>query len=154
SYLPLYGFAMLATPGLVADLLKGLFGRTRPKLLFADDRYGFTGLAFHPDYWSFPSGHTVNAVAIAIALYTIWPRFWPLCLVFAGLVAASRIILSAHYAGDVVMGVYVAAVVCTYVRFVFARSGISIEAARAGELQYPAPLSWRERLGLARFERG
>ena len=148
SYLPLYGFVMLATPGLAADLVKCLFGRLRPKLLFADDRYGFTGLAFHADRWSFPSGHTVNAVAIAIALCTIWPRLLPLGIVFATLIALSRIIITAHYVGDVLGGVYVAVVVTYYVDAVFRRSGIDIAAAKAGVLHPLPQRSWRQRLGL------
>src|SRR5262249_40398676 len=152
--LPLYVFVMLATPGLAADLLKCLFGRLRPKLLFADDRYGFTGLAFHADRWSFPSGHTVNAVAVAIALCTIWPRLLPLGIVFATLVALSRIIISAHYVGDVVGGVYVAVVVTYYVDAVFRRSGIDIAAARSGILHPLPQRSWRQRLGLEALPSG
>src|SRR5216684_1324500 len=50
------------------------FRRARPKLLFANGEYSFTWLAGQADYWSFPSGHTANAVAIALAVSMIWPR--------------------------------------------------------------------------------
>src|SRR5262249_8853400 len=37
SGLPLFFFVAVAVPGLVADLLKGIVGRARPKLLFSQD---------------------------------------------------------------------------------------------------------------------
>jgi lipid A 4'-phosphatase len=148
SYLPLFFFATLAAAGLVVDVLKGVFGRARPKLLFADGEYGFFFGSAHADYWSFPSGHTANAVAIALALFAIWPRFLPLYVVFALLVALSRIIITAHYLSDVIMGACVAVVTARYVAFVFACSGIPIAEAKAGILPPRPTLDWRDRLGL------
>jgi lipid A 4'-phosphatase len=148
SYLPLFFFATVAAPGLVVDVLKGVFGRARPKLLFADGGYGFFFWSARADYWSFPSGHTANAVAIALALVAIWPRFLPLYVVFALLIAMSRIIITAHYLSDVIMGAYVGVLVGGYVAFVFERSGISIAAAKSGVLPPRPALAWRERLGL------
>jgi lipid A 4'-phosphatase len=148
SYLPLYFFATLAAAGLAVDVLKGVFGRARPKLLFADGQYGFFFWSAHADYWSFPSGHTANAVAIAIALSAIWPRFLPLYVVFALLIGLSRIVITAHYLSDVIMGAYVAVVVARYVALVFERSGIGVAAAMTGALPPRPVLGWRDRFGL------
>jgi lipid A 4'-phosphatase len=148
SYLPLYFFVSVAASGLAVDLIKILVGRTRPKLLFADDQFAFTGLASRADHWSFPSGHTANVVAIAITLTTIWSRLLPVAVVFAGLVAASRVIITAHYVSDVVMGAYIAVMVTRYVEFVFAQSGVPVAAAKAGSLPSRPKMPWRDRFGL------
>ncbi|MBV8650984.1 MAG: phosphatase PAP2 family protein, partial [Alphaproteobacteria bacterium] len=147
SYLPLYFFVSLAASGLAVDLIKVLVGRARPKLLFADSTYGFTGLASRADHWSFPSGHTANAVAIALSLITIWPRLLPLAVIFAGLVAASRFIIQAHYVSDVIAGGFLAFVITRYVEQVFVRSGVPIAAAKSGSLPAGTKVPWRTRFG-------
>jgi lipid A 4'-phosphatase len=151
--LPLFFFISVALPGLLVDLLKGIFGRARPKLLFQDREYGFTWWGRNADYWSFPSGHTANAVAIALALGAIWPRFRPLFWLFALLVAASRVIISAHYVGDVMMGAVIAAALVPYIGFVFHQCGIDLAEARQGALTPRPALPWRARLGLDRLAR-
>jgi membrane-associated phospholipid phosphatase len=100
------------------------------------------------DFWSFPSGHTANAVAVALALSSIWPRCRAAAAIFAVLVAASRIIITAHYVSDVVMGAFLAFAIVPYIRFVFAQSGIDLDAARKGERRRPAIVPWRARLGV------
>lgn len=99
-------FAAIALPGLLADIAKPVFGRARPRLLFSDHVFGFTWSGAHADHWSFPSGHAVTIVALATALYAIYPPLWPAYAAMALLVAASRIIIDAHYVSDVVAGAY------------------------------------------------
>src|SRR4029077_18525753 len=53
---PAFLFAAVAASGLAVDLLKVIFGRTRPKLLFAAGNYDFSWLGLAADHWSFPSG--------------------------------------------------------------------------------------------------
>jgi lipid A 4'-phosphatase len=148
SALPLFFFTSIAASGLAVDLVKTVFGRARPKLLFSNGEYYFGWWGTQADYWSFPSGHTANAVAIALALTMIWPRYRALYGVFAALVAASRIVITAHYVSDVVMGAFLAFVIVPYIRFVFAQSGIDLEAARNGKRPAHPALPWRARLGL------
>jgi undecaprenyl-diphosphatase len=100
----LFVFVAVASAGLLADLLKVIFGRARPKLLFLDGSYGFTWGATQADHWSFPSGHATTIVALATALYLLWPRGLPLYLVTAALVVASRFIIGAHYLSDALAG--------------------------------------------------
>lgn len=57
-----------------------------------------------PDRWSFPSGHSVNAFSLGALMALTFPRVAPLCLVVAGSVAASRVVLGMHYVSDVVAG--------------------------------------------------
>lgn len=57
-----------------------------------------------PDKYSFPSGHSITAFAIAISIGFFYPQL-QLCLLFiALLIAASRIILGMHFLSDVLAG--------------------------------------------------
>lgn len=100
-------FAAVAIPGLLIDIFKPVFGRARPELLFRENLFGFTWRGPHADLWSFPSGHSVTIVALATALYAIYPPAWPAYVLLALLVTASRIIVDAHYLSDVIAGAYV-----------------------------------------------
>jgi lipid A 4'-phosphatase len=122
----LYLFLAVAGSGLVADIAKVIFGRARPKLLFADGIYAFNWGATQADYWSFPSGHATTIAAVAVALYLLWPRGWPLYLVAALLVAASRIIIAEHYASDVLVGAALGAGFAWALWQGFARAGVAL----------------------------
>jgi lipid A 4'-phosphatase len=134
-------FAGIAAAGLLNNLLKIVFGRMRPKLLFSDDAYGFTFFHFHPDYWSFPSGHATNMAAIAVALYFLWPRYRWVYLAAAAVMALARVMQTVHYASDVVVGAALAAYVVVLVRLWFERRGFDIFAA-------PVPAGFGHGLGL------
>ncbi|MHB1618102.1 MAG: phosphatase PAP2 family protein, partial [Metallibacterium sp.] len=49
------------------------------------------------DEFSFPSGHTLQAVSFSLIACAWFPMLTPLLLVFTLLVAASRIVLGLHY---------------------------------------------------------
>lgn len=138
----LFVFVTMAAAAVPVSLLKNLIGRARPRLLFRDEIYGFWPFRFEYDYWSLPSGHTATAVALAMALYFLWPRYGPLYLGAALLVAMSRVIITTHYFADVVAGAYVAFVGAVVVKLFFERRGTDIFDARraAGqEIQERAP---------------
>ena len=116
-------------------LLKVLIGRARPRLLFREEIYGFWPFRFEYDYWSLPSGHTATAVALALALYFLWPRYWPLYLGAALLIAASRVVITTHYFADVIAGAYVAFVGALVVKHLFLRHGADIFDARPAKIQ-------------------
>jgi lipid A 4'-phosphatase len=99
-------FIALAVPGIVADIVKPVFGRARPVLLFRENLFGFTWGNPHANAWSFPSGHSVTIAALAVALYAIYPPAWPAYALLALTVMASRIILDQHYLSDVIAGFY------------------------------------------------
>lgn len=122
----LYVFACVALPGLLTNLLKALFGRSRPKLLFADGDFGFHFLRFHPDYWSFPSGHTTAAAGLAMAICLMRPRLWPVGLVFTMAVAASRVVLDRHYLSDTLFSAFLAVAAAIALQYVFTERGARI----------------------------
>ncbi|MAK91456.1 MAG: phosphatase PAP2 family protein [Oceanospirillaceae bacterium] len=56
------------------------------------------------DLYSFPSGHTMNAVNFAVLFCVFAPALFWLVVPFAILVALSRVILGMHYPTDVLVG--------------------------------------------------
>jgi lipid A 4'-phosphatase len=111
AFIPGFIFVAVAASGLLADLLKIIVGRTRPKLLFVDGTYDFTWFGLHADHWSFPSGHATTAAALMAALWCLWPRPLWLYVAAAALVAASRVITGEHFLSDVVAGAAIGVIV-------------------------------------------
>jgi len=57
-----------------------------------------------PDKYSFPSGHSITAFAVATSLGLFYPQLLAVLLTAAFLIAASRIILGMHFLTDIVVG--------------------------------------------------
>jgi membrane-associated phospholipid phosphatase len=100
-------FIAVALSGLIGDIMKPIFGRARPALLFRDNLFGFTWSGPHASLWSFPSGHSITVAALALALCAIAPAYAPAYAIAALLVMASRIVLDMHYLSDVIAGGYI-----------------------------------------------
>ena len=102
-------FVTIAAPGILGDVLKPVFARARPVLLFRENLYGFTWGSPHANAWSFPSGHSITVTALAIAASVIYPPTRPAFWLLALAVMASRVVLDAHYLSDVIAGFYIGA---------------------------------------------
>ena len=150
AVVPLFLFLSIAVSGLVTDLLKVVFGRARPKLLFANETFGFDWWGTKADFWSFPSGHATTVVAIAAALYCLWPRFLPLYVAFALLVSLSRAVIGAHYVSDVIAATFIAISTTAYLRHVLERGGVALPDAASGLPGSRPALPWRERFGFGK----
>jgi undecaprenyl-diphosphatase len=62
-----------------------------------------------PDQFSFPSGHTITAFAVAISLGGFYPEILPGMLFCAISIAASRVVLGMHFLSDVLAGAAIGA---------------------------------------------
>jgi lipid A 4'-phosphatase len=119
--IPALLFSGIAVSGIVVDVIKVIVGRPRPKLLFSAGSYEFSWIGLSADHWSFPSGHAATAAALAAALWCLWPQPVLLYVIGAALIAASRVVMGAHYLSDVVMGGFIGVVVTRALAVAFAR---------------------------------
>jgi undecaprenyl-diphosphatase len=103
------GLAAVAVSQLTFRVLKRIIGRERP---CASEPHAWSML-LPPDRFSFPSGHSITAFAIATAIGLHYPALM-VGLIFCALsVAASRVILGLHYLSDVVAGMLIGIVIGT-----------------------------------------
>jgi len=73
------------------------------------------------DEFSFPSGHTLHAVAFTIIALAYFPLLAPLLIPFTLAIAASRVVLGLHYPSDVLAAILIACLL----------SGMSLSLAAA-----------------------
>jgi undecaprenyl-diphosphatase len=123
-------FAAIALPGLFVTVVKRLIGRARPFIGGDADPFLYLPLGWRPDYASLPSGHATNVFAALIAVGLVWPRLRGVTLVYALIIAASRVIVLAHHPSDVIAGALVGMLGALLVRDWFAarRLGFVLES--------------------------
>jgi undecaprenyl-diphosphatase len=93
--------ALAAGTGIAVFLrLKRMFRRRRPCVF---EPHCWATL-LPPDQFSFPSGHTITAFAVAVSLATFYPELGAGLLFCAFSVAASRVLLGMHFLSDVLAG--------------------------------------------------
>ena len=85
--------------------LKRTIGRKRP---CAVEPHCWATL-LPPDQFSFPSGHTITAFAVAVSLGAFYPSMLPGLMFCAASIALSRILLGMHFISDVLAGATIGA---------------------------------------------
>jgi membrane-associated phospholipid phosphatase len=136
------GFLFLAigVPGLFVTTVKRMIGRARPLATGHIDPFAFAPFIWRADYASLPSGHATTAFSVLVAFGTLWPRARTALLLYALAIAASRVMVMAHYPSDVLAGAVVGTVGALMVRHYFALHRLGFSAGADGELhQYPSP---------------
>jgi undecaprenyl-diphosphatase len=78
--------------------------RARPAERPANCFFGGLDRGWSFDEFSFPSGHALNAFALATTLGLAVPLLWPVLLFLAVSIAASRVVLGVHFLTDALAG--------------------------------------------------
>ncbi len=100
-YEALEAAAASSSTGVILFLrLKRMFNRQRP----SEIQPHCWATLLPPDQFSFPSGHTITAFAIAVPLGIFYPSLMVGLLFCAVSIAVSRVLLGLHFLSDVVAG--------------------------------------------------
>ncbi len=133
-------FVAIGVPGLFVNVVKHIFGRARPGVGGSLDPFLFSPFSWPAAYAGLPSGHATTVFSVLVAFGTLWPRGRTLLWVYALLIAASRVAVTAHYPSDVLAGALVGVVGALLVRRWFALRGLGFSIAPDGILrQKPGP---------------
>jgi membrane-associated phospholipid phosphatase len=145
-------FAAIALPGLFVTIVKRLIGRARPFIGGDADPFLYLPFIWRPEYASLPSGHATNVFAALVAVGLVWPRSRPIMLVYALIIAASRVIVLAHHPSDVIAGAILGAVGALLVRDWFAARALGFVIDRDGAVRaLPGPSLRRLKAVARRF---
>ena len=87
------------------QVLKRMIGRKRP----CEIEPHCWAHVLPPDEFSFPSGHTMTAFGITVALALFYPALSAALLFFAFSIAISRVVLGMHFVSDVIVGMLLGA---------------------------------------------
>ena len=134
------GFLLLAIglPGLFFSVAKRLIGRARPLVEGSTGPFSYRPLGWSVEYASLPSGHSIDAFAAATAIGVLWPWTRPFMWTYAVVIALSRVVLTAHFPSDVLVGAVVGVVGVLLVRDWFATRGLAFVLGADGTVR-PLP---------------
>src|SRR5262249_44674152 len=113
-------------------------GRPRPFVEGSADPFIYRPLGWSVEYASLPSGHAVDSFAAAMAIGVLWPRMRPLMWTYAVVIAVSRVVLTAHFPSDVLVGAIVGVVGALLVRDWYAARGLGFVVGADGTVR-PMP---------------
>ncbi|WFU60279.1 phosphatase PAP2 family protein [Bradyrhizobium brasilense] len=127
-----YLFLSVVLSVAVGELIKWIVGRGRPFVGGKANAFNFQHFAGTEAYSSFPSGHSITAFALAFAISAVWPGARFVMLVYALVIAATRLVLLAHHPSDVVAGALVGVIGAMVVRYWFAARRLGFAIHRDG----------------------
>jgi membrane-associated phospholipid phosphatase len=143
-------FAAIGAPSLFATIVKRMIGRARPMVTGVLDPYAFVPFKWDSAYASLPSGHTTTAFAVLVAFGSLWPRARTIVLIYALLIAASRVVITAHFPSDVLAGALVGTIGALMVRRWFALRGLGFSVGPDGAMHRFSDPSLRRIKSVAR----
>jgi membrane-associated phospholipid phosphatase len=133
-------FTAIAVPSLFVTIIKRMIGRARPLVGGSLDPFLYSPFVWRAEYAGMPSGHATTAFAALVAFGTLWPRARTLWLIYALLIAVSRVVVTAHYPTDVLAGALVGIAGAVVVRHYFAQRRLGFAIGPDGTiLQYAGP---------------
>ncbi len=143
-------FFAVGVPALFVTIIKRIIGRARPYVSQITDPFSYSPLIWKASYASFPSGHSSNAFAAAIAIGALWPRARLPMWIYAVVIATSRVIVNAHFPSDVIVGAVVGTAGALLVRSWFAARNLAFTVGSDATIhRLPGP-SWRRTKSVAR----
>jgi membrane-associated phospholipid phosphatase len=143
-------FTAIAVPSLFVTIIKRLIGRARPLVGGSLDPFLYSPFVWRVEYAGMPSGHATTAFAALVAFGTLWPRSRTLWLIYALLIAISRVVVTAHYPSDVVAAALVGMGGAIMVRHYFARRRLGFAIGPDGTIHQLAGPSLRRMKAVAR----
>jgi len=96
--------ASLAVGSVILHTIKLFFGRRRPRDDIEMSLYGFLPFSFDLDYNSFPSGHALTIMCVAVIATAVWPQLAVVWFAIAAWLGLTRAVLTAPYLSDVLAG--------------------------------------------------
>ena len=109
-------------------ILKNIVARPRPYATYPELVEDIANLIHVPKSYSFPSGHTVSAMAAAFTVLTQHKKLGIVTLVCATLMGLSRLYVGVHFPTDVYGGIIVGALVALFVWYATKKLSPVIEA--------------------------
>lgn len=102
-----YSFAFGTCLGVGSAILHGMklvVGRRRPRDDMELGLYEFVWFKFKLDFNSFPSGHALTIMSVAVIASCVWPWLAVLWFAVALWLGVTRALLTAHFLSDVFVG--------------------------------------------------
>jgi membrane-associated phospholipid phosphatase len=124
----------VATPLAAGEIIKWVVGRGRPFTGGKANPFNFAPFAGTEAYASLPSAHAITAAALALAVASVWPQARLPMILYALLIAGSRLVLLAHHPSDVVAGALIGVVGAMLVRYWFAARRLGFAILRDGKI--------------------
>jgi len=143
-------FVAIGAPSLFDTIIKRMIGRARPLVGGSLDPFLFSPFKWTAEYAGLPSGHATTAFAALVAFGTLWPRARTIVWIYALLIAASRVAVTAHYPSDVLAAAPVGVGGALLVRRWFALRGLGFSISPNGVLHQKQGPSLRRIKAVAR----
>lgn len=103
---------------IVEYITNHVVARPRP-FITHNEIYQLAKFFASPTDFSFPSGHTALAFAMAISVLVDWKKFGLILLIPALLIGLSRIFVGVHYPADILAGIITAILAVLIIEFIF-----------------------------------